>query len=80
MKTRRFASATLSDRPRLDLEDAIAALTEVQDTLQCVAMRLAHRLRDADDAQHLTDVNAARLAAGRAKAALARQHPNRRTQ
>lgn len=68
-------SATLSDRPRLRLEDALAAISDADDHAHCAALRLTNRARTVEEAEIIQEIIAIRSALRRARNYIAACHP-----
>jgi len=72
-------SATAEDQVRLDLEEVLASLLDAEEHWPCASLRLTQRMRTLDEAEILTELNAGRAAVIKAKAGIARLHPDRIT-
>lgn len=71
-------SATLSDRPRLSLEDCLAALLAADQHCHAAALRLTNRARTVEEAEIIAEIIAARGDLRRLRDQLAACHPQGR--
>ena len=72
-------TSTLADRPRLELEDALAALCDADQHAHAAALRLTNRARTEEEADIIREIIAVRNAIRRARDHVAACHPQGRS-
>ena len=70
-------TALLTDRPRLVLEDALAAVLDADEHAHAAVLRLVNRARTAEEAEIITEMIAVRRALRQARNNIAAYHPQR---
>jgi hypothetical protein len=70
-------TATYADRPRLQLEDAIAALLDADEHARCAYLRLRARARTLDEKEIIEEIGLVREALSRAHHHIVAYHPQR---
>lgn len=68
-------TATAHDRPRLTLEDALAAIADADEHARCAALRLTNRARTLEEGEIIEEIIAVRDALRRLRSHLSTWHP-----